>query len=91
MSGHKAVLCGDFGRVSATEQQEWQDAAARHLTKLARDIDGKLLSKWKQDEQLNPARVYIKLLLESGIDDLSAIVTAYTKVPEKPTQYARTE
>lgn len=73
------------------QRQAWRDVAARFLTEVARDQNEKLLSRWKADEQIAPARLYIKLLVESGQNDLSAIVAAYTSIAEQRTSYARTQ
>lgn len=91
MSNREPVLCGDFSLVPVPQRQAWRDAAARHLTSIARDRDDKLIPKWKKDEQLGPARLYIKLLVEAEVNDLSAIVSAYTLIAEQRTTYARTQ
>jgi len=91
MSSSGPVLCGDFSLVSVPQRQAWRDAAARHLTSLARDRDDKLIPKWKEDEQIGPARLYIKLWCEVGVSEMSAIVAAYTSITEQRTTYARTQ
>ena len=91
MSSSGPVLCGDFGLVALPQRQAWRDAAAQNLTSLARDREDKLLPKWKEDEQLGPARLYIKLLGEAGINEMSAIVAAYTSITEQRNTYARTQ
>ena len=91
MSSREPVLCGDFSLVPVPQRQAWRDAAARYLTSAARDREDKLLPKWKEDEQLGPARLYIKLLVEAGVNDLSAIVSSYTLLTEQRTTYARTQ
>ena len=91
MSDGGPVLRGDFSLVPVSQRQAWRDAAARHLTSLARDREDKLIPKWKEDEQLGPARLYIKLLCESGVSEMSAIVSAYTTITEQRTTYARTQ
>lgn len=87
----KPNLCGDFSAIPLNERLVWRDAAARHLTSIARDRHEKLLPKWKADEQLAPARLYINLLLESGVKDLSGIVRAYTLLKEQRNTYARNQ
>ncbi len=91
MSSREPILCGDFSLIPVPQRQAWRDAAARHLTSVARDRGDKLIPKWKEDEQLGPARLYIKLLMELGVNDLSAIVSAYTLITEQRTTYARTQ
>ena len=91
MSGKAPLLCGDFGLVPLPQRQAWRDKIARHLTSLARDKDARLIPDWKRDEQMAPARLYIKLLLEAGVSDLSAIVGAYSTIEEQRSAYARTQ
>ena len=85
------TLCGDFCLVPAPQRQGWRDSLARHLVALARDSGEKLIPAWKQEEQIKSARLYVALLLEAGIDDLSAIVAAYTNTSEQRQTYARTD
>ena len=91
MPGKDPILCGDFCLISVPQRRAWRDVAARHLTGLARDRNDKLLPEWKSEEQVGPARLYIKLLGESGICDLSAIVADYTNMAEQRSTYARTQ
>lgn len=84
------VLCGDFSLIPVDQRQAWRDAAALHLVSLVRDRENRLLPKWKADEQLAPARLYIKLRAELGRCHLSDIVAAYTTISEQDPTYART-
>lgn len=91
MEGRVPSLRGDFALITTRQRQAWRDAAAWHLTSIMRDQDDKLLPKWKQDEQLEPARLFIKLMREQGVDDLPTIVAHYTSIVEPRPTYARTQ
>ncbi len=79
------LLCGDGSLIPVPQRQAWRNAAAEHLLQIAKDERGAPLPSWKIQEQRAPARLYIKLLLDTGISDLSAIVTAYTTTQALPT------
>lgn len=90
MSGNP-VLCGDFCLIPVAQRQGWRDSAAKHLLGQARDENQQLLSEWKRQEQLGPARQYIALQLAAGVESLSAIVATYMTIEETHPSYARSE
>lgn len=85
------LLCGDFSLIPVPQRQGWRDCAAKSLLAQARTRDNELLPEWRQQEQLEPARLYIQLQLEQGAENLSAIVRTYMSIEEPNPSYARTE